>query len=467
MLFDAFISHASEDKDELVRPLAQLLRDQHIAVWYDEFTLTVGSSLRRSIDRGLRESRFGIVVLSPSFFEKDWSQWELDGLVARQNSGEADLILPVWHNVGRDEVLAYSPPLADRLAVTSAAGLDEVARQLVSVIRPQGSTLVIARDHLITWGCDPPVISDDWWLDVAASADSNMLEGGWQESMGWGRWGFPLPPKATDPEDRGWRLANAAIQMMWQAEAESVPITQITPPEEVHDFIDRHPGLRDTCEDYPRFAYTYAPQLVLPGCGGPIEDDIEDEYQASLAFYDERRAEGHDVPLCQEELALRHPAFGGYDPSLVACGYVQGYAVINGPPVSYYERIEYIAWLLSEQSTWLPPAARQLLTVGMAEWAVWLWHRGDRRTTLDFGFEPADFTGDFAKELVDAKASPDFEPSEAAREGVLHRLRFSADLLGLPEDETTLTERLLAPAFLGKTLNALASRTFVEDDDDA
>ena len=79
--YDAFISHASEDKEELVRPLADALVERGLKVWYDEFNLTVGDSLRRSIDKGLAKSRFGIVVLSSSFFAKNWTQYELDGLV--------------------------------------------------------------------------------------------------------------------------------------------------------------------------------------------------------------------------------------------------------------------------------------------------------------------------------------------------------------------------------------------------
>ncbi len=67
MLYDAFVCHASEDKDAFVRPLAERLREQRIEVWYDEFSLKVGDSLRRSIDLGLSQSRFGIVVLSPIF----------------------------------------------------------------------------------------------------------------------------------------------------------------------------------------------------------------------------------------------------------------------------------------------------------------------------------------------------------------------------------------------------------------
>ena len=89
VLYDVFVSHASEDKDSFVRPLAERLREAHIEVWYDEFSLKVGDSLRRSIDRGLTQARFGIVVLSPHFFAKQWSQWELDGLVAGRTAPSA------------------------------------------------------------------------------------------------------------------------------------------------------------------------------------------------------------------------------------------------------------------------------------------------------------------------------------------------------------------------------------------
>ena len=84
MLYDVFICHASEDKDDFVRPLAEALRARHIEVWYDEFSLRVGDGLRQAIDRGLVNSQFGIVVLSPAFFRKRWTQRELNGLVARE-----------------------------------------------------------------------------------------------------------------------------------------------------------------------------------------------------------------------------------------------------------------------------------------------------------------------------------------------------------------------------------------------
>lgn len=78
--FDVFISHASEDKADVVRPLAEALKAGGLSVWYDEFELRIGDSLRRKIDRGLAGSRFGIVVLSKAFFGRagpntNWMAW--------------------------------------------------------------------------------------------------------------------------------------------------------------------------------------------------------------------------------------------------------------------------------------------------------------------------------------------------------------------------------------------------------
>lgn len=134
-VFDVFISHASEDKDAVVRPLANSLRDRGLAVWYDEFELKIGDSLRRKIDRGVASSRFGVVVLSKSFFSKGWPNYELDGLVTRAVSGE-QVILPVWHEVTKSEVISYSASLADKLARSTATHtVEEIAREIAEVIR--------------------------------------------------------------------------------------------------------------------------------------------------------------------------------------------------------------------------------------------------------------------------------------------------------------------------------------------
>jgi hypothetical protein len=134
-VYDAFISHASEDKEVFVRSLAEALQERGISVWYDEFELKVGDSLRRSIDKGLAKSRFGIVVLSSAFFAKNWTQYELDGLVAKEMEG-GKVILPIWHKISKDEVMSYSPSLADKLALrTSQYTIEELADQLAEVVK--------------------------------------------------------------------------------------------------------------------------------------------------------------------------------------------------------------------------------------------------------------------------------------------------------------------------------------------
>ena len=139
-VFDVFISHTSEDKADVVRPLATALHDAGLSVWYDEFELRIGDSLRRKIDKGLASSRFGVVVLSRAFFGRGWPEYELDGLVTRTVSGE-QVLLPVWHNVTKREVMEYSPSLADRVARSTATHtVEEIAVEIVDVIRtpPEG-----------------------------------------------------------------------------------------------------------------------------------------------------------------------------------------------------------------------------------------------------------------------------------------------------------------------------------------
>ncbi len=128
--YDVFVSHASEDKEDFVREFVKCLQQNGLKVWYDEFTLRVGDSLRRSIDNGLKNSRYGIVVLSEAFFNKEWPQRELDGLFAREVNGEK-VILPIWHKISKNEVLKFSPIIADMLALnTSSFTIEEIAKEI-------------------------------------------------------------------------------------------------------------------------------------------------------------------------------------------------------------------------------------------------------------------------------------------------------------------------------------------------
>lgn len=136
--YDAFISHASEDKGTLVRPLARMLNKMGFYIWYDEFELKIGDSLRQSIDKGLVNSKYGIVVLSKSFFAKNWPQYELNGLTAKEIGGQK-VILPIWHEVTKEEVLKYSPTLADKVAADSSRmDIRTMAREIAKVLGEQG-----------------------------------------------------------------------------------------------------------------------------------------------------------------------------------------------------------------------------------------------------------------------------------------------------------------------------------------
>ena len=134
--WDLFISHASEDKETFVRPLAAALRRLGLSVWYDEFSLRLGDSLSRSIDRGLANSSFGLVVVSLAFVRKPWPEYELRGLVAREIT-EDRVILPIWQGVTRTDVLAFSPPLSDKVALNTAGhSAENVAIQILREVRP-------------------------------------------------------------------------------------------------------------------------------------------------------------------------------------------------------------------------------------------------------------------------------------------------------------------------------------------
>jgi hypothetical protein len=136
---DVFISHASEDKEDIARPLAEELGHRKLAVWFDEYEIKWGDSLRERIDEGLANSRFGIVILSPHFFAEKWPKMELDGLFAREEGG-TKVILPIWHNVTKEDVAGSIPTLAGRLALeTNRRSIPEIVDELMQLLRSDPS----------------------------------------------------------------------------------------------------------------------------------------------------------------------------------------------------------------------------------------------------------------------------------------------------------------------------------------
>lgn len=457
MLYDLFICHASEDKESLIRPLVDALRKENVEVWYDEFSLKIGDSIRRSLDKGLKQSRFGVVALSKAFFEKQWPQYELDGLAEREMTGKDKVILPIWHGVSHEDVMKYSLPLAGRKAVSSSEGIDKIVDEILSVVRPQHSPLIIARDTLLDWGLTPPVVTDEYWLRVAEA--SNRLPGFGAiipEESTWDRWSFPLPHKEGGPEHWGERLAWTAMQMNWVKTADEIPITPLTPPQKVLDFINSHPGLFETCLSFPGLLAEYAPQLTIPGFGDDLEETFEKEYRRSCETAKQRRAEksrsgsalttNNKCPLCDEEWALRHPDFADYKPVYIAGAYFSG--GMFGPRVSPYEGSDHAFWLLSSASFWLPEKVRSFLIEGMADHRVWQW-----------GYIGIDKGGDWksngalSKALFDAIDGKPFKWTTRIKDDVLCRIKLAIETLQLPDSPEDILEHFLTYKFHEKSIS--------------
>lgn len=143
--YDAFICHSSDDKESIVEHLAEKLLNNGYYVWYDNFEIEVGDSLREKIDKGLSKSNFGIVILSKSFFKKKWTQYELNSLLAREIEGQK-VILPIWHGVTKKDILKYSPYLADKLGLnTSEHTLDNITNKLGIVFEKKWDEMVYSK----------------------------------------------------------------------------------------------------------------------------------------------------------------------------------------------------------------------------------------------------------------------------------------------------------------------------------
>jgi hypothetical protein len=135
---DLFISHASEDKESVARPLSEALTARGWSVWLDELELTIGDSLSGRIDAALARSRFGVVVLSPAFFAKPWPQRELAGLAAREVDAGSKVILPVWHGIDSHYIAKRSPILADKLGAPTSLGIEQVADKISLALERAG-----------------------------------------------------------------------------------------------------------------------------------------------------------------------------------------------------------------------------------------------------------------------------------------------------------------------------------------
>jgi predicted nucleic acid-binding Zn-ribbon protein len=129
--YDVFVSHATEDKDSFCDEFSKILNEKYgLKVWYDSVSIKWGDSIRTEIDKGLKKSKFGVVILSRNYIKKYWTNYELEGLFQRESNG-GKLILPIWHDITKKEVQDFSPTLAGKMAMnTTIMTADEIAEKL-------------------------------------------------------------------------------------------------------------------------------------------------------------------------------------------------------------------------------------------------------------------------------------------------------------------------------------------------
>lgn len=140
MKWDVFISHASEDKDTVAKPLAQILEGFGLSVWLDENELSIGDSLIDSINNGIANSKYAVIILSHSFLTKKWPKSELNAFFSQEKLNHKK-ILPVWHKITHDEVSELSPLMLDRLYVSTDKGFNEISRSIVKSINSKEKAL--------------------------------------------------------------------------------------------------------------------------------------------------------------------------------------------------------------------------------------------------------------------------------------------------------------------------------------
>lgn len=439
MLYDVFICHASEDKDDFVRPLAEALRELHIEVWYDEFSLRVGDSLRQAIDRGLANSRFGIVVLSPAFFRKRWTQRELNGLVAREMHEGRELVLPIWHEVDHAEIIKHSPPLADVYAIDSANGMESVVNALLKRLRPDDSPLIVARDFLINKGVVPPIVTDEWWLDVVEFKEGALR---FPDLNVGHRWIFPLPYGAPDHgRERGLNIAWTALQLRWMQEAEEENYSQLTHPDRIHRYLRKWPGLLECARANASILALYAPQLTIRGCDDGLSDVFDDllkiGYRDSLHFFSYSAPDTIDgkEPLCGEVIAWRHPQFGNYTDGELASSFVDAHTYYYSRRV--HDGFTCLVWLLTESANWLPETHKSRLMNGM-RMRTWSW------AVSSYGFS----SKNAFYEALWGRTKSTFRFSREIRSGLEELVESALHELGIAESVSAVCRRFMDGGFV-------------------
>lgn len=132
-IYDAFISHAVEDKLAIANDLTRGLEEAGLSIWYSGRELNTGDKIDTAIRQGLDESRYGIVILSKNYLDKNWTMKELHLLMSKERP-DRKVILPVLYDVTPEDLAAKDIDLVDRFALRADKGIDFLVEKLVAEI---------------------------------------------------------------------------------------------------------------------------------------------------------------------------------------------------------------------------------------------------------------------------------------------------------------------------------------------
>lgn len=161
-LWDVFVSHASEDKESIARPLSRILTQHGLRVWLDEMEMTPGDRLRHKIEHGLRNSAVGTIIVSPVYLDKFWTKYELDSLLS-QETIQAKKLLVIWYGVNVELLNARAPGLTERLPINYNGDLNKVVDEILRVMKALGYKVASAQLRFVD-AFAPCRISVQSWL---------------------------------------------------------------------------------------------------------------------------------------------------------------------------------------------------------------------------------------------------------------------------------------------------------------
>jgi len=148
--YDVFISYATED-EAYAKELADSLQWLGLSVWFAPVALEIGGKLLDSINAGLMASKYGLLLLSPTYVAKKWTSYELD-VLHRQQIEQGKKLLPIWHDIEKAQLDEWNPGLSGIVALRSTEGASNIANKIAKVIY-QGCPVV---------GVDPSYENPQW-----------------------------------------------------------------------------------------------------------------------------------------------------------------------------------------------------------------------------------------------------------------------------------------------------------------